>query len=136
VATFDASGSSDPGGTTISYRWDFGDGQSRTTSTPAVSHTYPTSGTVTVMLTTTDDNGAAAGARRTINVPSRGCVVPRLIGRKLGGARRALKAGGCRLGTVKHKHARRGTRRRVITQSVRAGATRPAGTPVALTLGS
>ena len=84
------------------------------------------------MLTITDDNGAA---RRTINVLSRGCVVPRLIGRKLGGARRALKAGGCRW--ERSSTSTPGGQAPTGDHAVGpAGGTRPAGTPVALTLGS
>jgi hypothetical protein len=55
---------------------------------------------LTVTLTITDDAGGAA-IRHAIKVLPRGCVVPRLVGRKLGGARQALKAAGCRLGAVK-----------------------------------
>ena len=53
-AAFDASGSSDPNGTITSYRWDFGDGQTSTRSTPTASHTYAIAGLVTVTLTITD----------------------------------------------------------------------------------
>lgn len=134
-ATFDASASSDPNGTITSFRWDFGDGQTLTTAALAVSHTYHTSGTMTVTLTITDDNGGDAATRGTIKVLPRGCVVPRLLGRKLGGARHALNAAGCRLGTVKRKHAGPRRRGRVIRQSLRTGTTRPAGTAVAVTIG-
>jgi large repetitive protein len=135
AARFDASASSDPDGNITGYRWDFGDGQTQTTTVPAVSHTYHASGTMTVTLTITDDNGAGAAARRTINVLPRACVVPRLLGRKLGGAWRALKGAGCRLGTVKRKHTPASRRGRVIRQSIRTGAVRPAGLAVAVTVG-
>jgi YVTN family beta-propeller protein len=59
ATSFDASGSSDSDGTVASYRWDFGDGQSETTSNPAVAHTYTAPGTYTVTLAVTDDEGCS-----------------------------------------------------------------------------
>ena len=134
-AAFDASGSSDPNGTITSYRWDFGDGQTSTRSTPTASHTYSTAGLVTVTLTITDNSGSTAVAQRSLNVLASPCVVPRLFGRKLGAARRILSASGCQLGAVKHRRTRAGQRRRVITQSIRPGAIRPAGQAVTVTIG-
>ncbi len=58
-ARLDASASSDPDGTVASYAWDFGDGQSATTSQPTVSHTYAAPGAYTVALTVTDDEGCS-----------------------------------------------------------------------------
>jgi large repetitive protein len=57
--TFDASGSSDPDGTVASYRWNFGDGSSQTTSSPTVTHTYMSTSTSRVTLTVTDDAGCS-----------------------------------------------------------------------------
>jgi hypothetical protein len=132
---FDASTSSDPGGTITGSRWEFGDGQTQTTTGPTVSHTYSTSGTMTVSLTITYDNGAGATGQRTIKILPQGCVVPRLLGKKVSRARRALHAAGCRLGMVKLKHAGPRRRGRVIRQSVRTGATGPARLAVAVTVG-
>src|SRR5690606_41601083 len=58
LASFDASGSSDVDGTIASYAWDFGDGTSGTGATPT--HSYTASGTYSVTLTVTDDDGAFA----------------------------------------------------------------------------
>ena len=56
AASFDASASSDPDGSIVSYAWDFGDGQTGTGVSP--SHTYPSGNTYTVKLTVTDNQGA------------------------------------------------------------------------------
>lgn len=53
--TFDASGSSDPDGTALSYLWDFGDGTTATGRT--TSHTYEESGSWTARLYVSDSEG-------------------------------------------------------------------------------
>lgn len=63
----DASGSSDPDGTIVSYAWDFGDGA--TGSGVTASHTYAAAGTYTVSLVVTDDDGAAATVGQEVLVP-------------------------------------------------------------------
>jgi len=55
VITF-TSNSHDPDGTIVSYEWDFGDGTTSTLVNP--SHSYSTTGSYTVTLTVTDDEGA------------------------------------------------------------------------------
>ena len=54
TASFDASASSDSDGTVASYTWDFGDGQTQTTSSPTVSHVYANPGSYTASLRVTD----------------------------------------------------------------------------------
>jgi len=66
---FDASTSSDPDGSVVSYFWDFGDGTNATGVT--VDHSYDDDGTYTVTLTVTDDDGAKDTANATKMVLNR-----------------------------------------------------------------
>lgn len=54
---FDGSGSSDPGGITLAYRWEFGDGNTSTLVNPL--HSYANLGTYTVVLSLTDNCGVS-----------------------------------------------------------------------------
>jgi PKD repeat protein len=72
IVTFDASGSYDPDGYIVSYSWDFGDGN--TASGVTVSHSYPASGSYTVTLTVTDDDGATDSITVTKTVRNRSPV--------------------------------------------------------------
>jgi subtilisin family serine protease len=67
---FDASGSSDPESSSLSYAWDFGDENSATVVDP--SNTYGTDGTYTVKLTVTDDDGASNTRIESVTVSSDG----------------------------------------------------------------
>jgi large repetitive protein len=71
VANFDASGSSDPDGTITKYHWDFGDGQTLDTTTPATAHIYSTAGVKTVTLTVTDNDGSTSQAQHSYTVLNR-----------------------------------------------------------------
>jgi len=57
VVTFDASASSDPDGSIVSYRWDFGDGNVTTVSGSTITHAYAEAKSYTVTLTVTDNDG-------------------------------------------------------------------------------
>jgi hypothetical protein len=60
VATsFDASASADPDGTIARYAWNFGDGVTTTTTSPAAIHYYAGPGTYTASLTVTDNEGVS-----------------------------------------------------------------------------
>lgn len=64
--TFDARGSSASDGTITSYEWEFGDGTED--DGPVVGNRYSSSGTYTVTLSVTDDDGRTATHSRTIQV--------------------------------------------------------------------
>jgi YVTN family beta-propeller protein len=57
--TFNSAASSDPDGSIVSYGWEFGDGQSVTSSGAVVQHTYPKPGSRTVTLAATDNEGCS-----------------------------------------------------------------------------
>jgi chitodextrinase len=67
---FDGSGSYAPGGTIISYEWEFGDGGTATGATPE--HVYAAFGDFTVTLTVTDDRNASSTCSTVASVH---CVV-------------------------------------------------------------
>jgi PKD repeat protein len=70
---FDASGSSDPDGDALTYKWDFGDGTTGTGAKP--SHTYGFNGHYTATVTVSDPGGATAKASVTVVVGDRAPTV-------------------------------------------------------------
>ena len=64
--TFNATASTDPDGSIVSYAWQFGDGT--TGSGVATQHTYASAGTYTVQLTVTDNQGASDSETKTVSV--------------------------------------------------------------------
>jgi YVTN family beta-propeller protein len=59
AASFDASGSTDPDGTIVSYAWAFGDGATQTATSPTTTHTYATAGNYTATVTAIDNAGCS-----------------------------------------------------------------------------
>lgn len=66
LVRFDASQSEDPDGNIVSFRWDFGDGQSASGET--VTHQYANDGTFTVILTVRDNAGNETVCTATVAV--------------------------------------------------------------------
>jgi PKD repeat protein len=66
TVNFDGSGSTDPGNDSLSYTWDFGDGD--TGSGATVSHSWTVSGTYTIMLQVDDGQGGVDTDTVTIQV--------------------------------------------------------------------
>ncbi len=74
ACNFDGTGSSDPGGTILSYVWSFGDGGTGSGST--TSHTYSTAGTRIVTLTVTDNDGAVDDDSKSVTVSTPAPSIP------------------------------------------------------------
>jgi PKD repeat protein len=75
TVNFDASASSDPDGTIADYEWDLdGNGSFETDSgtDPTTSRSYASSGSVTVKLRVTDDEGKTNVASRVLTINNRG----------------------------------------------------------------
>jgi len=69
---FDASTSSDPDGTVVSYRWDFGDANVTIVTVSNITHAYTATGTYNVNLTVTDDAGLTNSTVKSVKI----CVPP------------------------------------------------------------
>jgi PASTA domain-containing protein len=86
-----------------------------------------------VIVTATNGAGSATAAselsRRVTRRPV--CIVPRLKGKRLAGARRSIRAAHCAMGRVRRVASRK-ARGRVLAQGPRPGLRRPAGTKVNL----
>lgn len=79
---------------------------------------------------------ATSGDGSSVPTPTRRCVVPRLAGMSPAQARKALRRASCSLGQVRRPRAAKLRRGPLVVRSSRpgAGARRPAGTRVAITL--
>lgn len=75
--TFDASPSSDPDGSLVSYSWEFGDGG--TATGVQVTHTYDGAGVFEVELTVRDDRDGEASAIGDVTVASAAGIGPNVI---------------------------------------------------------
>ncbi|GEM_PF-1759613 len=68
--SFDASSSTDPDGSIVSYSWNFGDGQSTITNQSTTTYSYSSVGSYLVELTPFDNSGSSSTATSTISVAS------------------------------------------------------------------
>lgn len=68
IVYFTSSGSFDPDGSIVAYKWNFGDGSTSTLANP--SHSFGSAGSYLAKLTVTDNVGSADGAGLTITVNS------------------------------------------------------------------
>ncbi|GAI11007.1 unnamed protein product, partial [marine sediment metagenome] len=74
---FDGSGSTDADGTIVAYDWDFGDGETGLGIKP--NHTYSLTGTYTVNLTVTDNDGLTDWDNTTVEVTRKYTSYPAVI---------------------------------------------------------
>jgi PKD repeat protein len=119
----DASGSTDPDEDPLTYRWTFGDG-SPSGEGAKVSHRYVVPGSYPATLTVDDGRGKASTATVRIRVtaapPRVSCVVPKVVGKTLAGARRAIVKANCTTGRIETAYSQ-SKRGRVVSQAPRAG---------------
>jgi PASTA domain len=102
----------------------------------------PTAGTVTMIVTASSsraDPDHGNNTRRDVTtvtaLPAARCRVPKLFGKTLPHARRALVAARCRLGGVGHRLSSTPLRGRVIAQRPNAGLRLKAGARVSVVIG-
>jgi PKD repeat protein len=72
AATFTATATPASGHSIVSYAWDFGDGNTQTTTGPTVTKTYSTRGTYVATVTVTDDVGQKASVSKSITITGAG----------------------------------------------------------------
>lgn len=72
---FDASRSAAGADRIVDYRWNFGDGNTRTTQIPRVTHTYQDDGSYQVRVTVVDEDGSTESAELIADVVNRDPVI-------------------------------------------------------------
>ena len=68
IVTFDASASTQNGGSIVSYYWDFGDGNTANVSTPITTHAYSAVGTYVITLNVTNNYGFSDSCSSSITI--------------------------------------------------------------------
>src|SRR5690606_15633428 len=97
AASFDASGSTDQGGSIENYAWDFGDGETGTGRT--VEHEYAAPGGYDVTLTVTDDEGMTGKVTKRVTVTGPGVIASDTFGRTTSSGWGSADGGGDWTGT-------------------------------------
>jgi serine protease len=126
---FDASASTDAGGSIAGYNWNFGD-NSAASSGVTTSHVFQTAGTYTVTLTVTDNLGATGSTTRQVTASN--IVVPNVVGQTQGAATTAIVGAGLTVGSVNTAASATVPAGNVISQSPAAGTLLSPGSAVNL----
>jgi serine protease len=115
---FDASASTDAGGSIAGYNWNFGDNSA---AGPGVttSHVFQAAGAYTVTLTVTDNLGATGSTTRQVTASN--IVVPNVVGQTQGAATAAIVGAGLTVGSVSTAASATVPVGNVISQSPAAG---------------
>jgi PASTA domain len=91
-----------------------------------------------IVVTATNPGGSASAESDSTTlvrtVTARRCVVPKVKGKPVAQARRAIRRAGCTVGRIRHSYSASVRRGRVISQSPRPGVRRNAGARVTLVL--
>ena len=82
----------------------------------------------------TTENTTTTGSQPSAPAAVKACVVPKLVGKTLKQAKRALKKAGCKVGKAKKKNSKKKKTGRILKQRYKAGTKLPAGTKVPLTV--
>jgi hypothetical protein len=91
-------------------------------------------GTYTVAVTFTDAAGNSGSGHATVRVEA--CRVPRVLGRRLAEAKRAIRRAGCSVGTISRKPSSKRLKGHVVSQKPRPGMVLRKGAEVRIWVGS
>jgi uncharacterized repeat protein (TIGR01451 family) len=83
-------------------------------------------GTLSNSVSASSTNGGSGNASASVTVtcpppPPVKCVVPKVVGKKLAAAKKRIKKAHCSVGKIKHKHAAKSKRGKVLAQSPKPG---------------
>lgn len=96
---------------------------------------YPSPAPPVVSPTVAPTTSSQAAPAENAVGPTAGCVVPKVVGKKLRSARKLLRKANCRIGLVSTKDGAAPATGRVVRQSPNPGKVVPAHAPVSLRLG-
>lgn len=110
--------------------WFFGDGAEADGA--SVTHVYRATGHYNVTVSQADAVGNQGSAATMVTIAPVRCVVPRVVGKTLARAKRAIKKGHCRPGKIGKGFSRRIRTGRVLSQRPKPGRRLRSGAPVNL----